>query len=172
VRTPTYIRLRRLHERHGAREFGKISQKLLAMAYRLAGFGHVVERGVQGVDVDAGNGQEKYSTEVKTTEKGSVPFHQKDAHGLASRVMDGYLPLLGILRLAALSGWHFVRTEALRPGLLLIESLRPYRHKDLERHLETFFDEVVQSHFEGTLAGSQAYLDMILRQAGVDVRQE
>jgi hypothetical protein len=168
MRTPTYRLLSRLHHRHGAREFGKICQKLLALTYRLAGFAHVVERGVQGVDVDAGNGRERYATEVKTTQKGSVPFQQKDADGLSGRATDGYIPLLGVFRLASLSGWYLARAEVLRPGVLLIESLRPYRFKDLEQRLQPSFEEAVEGHFEGILAGSQAYLDRVLREAGVE----
>jgi hypothetical protein len=131
----------------------------------------VVERGVQGVDVDAGDGRVKYSTEVKTTEKGSVLFHQKDADGLFGRAADGYVQLLGVLRLAPLSGWYLARAENLRPGVLLIESLRPYRLTDLERRLQPCFAEAVANHFEGTLTGSQAYLDQVLREAGVEVRE-
>jgi hypothetical protein len=169
VSTATYRRLKTLHRHYGAREFGKISQKILAVTYRLAGFRHVVERGVQGVDVDAGDGRERYATEVKTTQKASVPFQQKDADGLAGRATDGYVPLLGVLRLAALSGWYLARAETLRPGVLLIESLRHYRFKDLEQRLQPFFDEAVETHFEGALAGSQAYLDRVLREVGVEV---
>ena len=50
-----------------------IAQKLLAIGFHLAGFDRVVERGVQGVDVDAvGNPGERYATEVKTTQKEAV----------------------------------------------------------------------------------------------------
>jgi hypothetical protein len=169
VRTPTYRRLKMLHHRHGAREFGKICQKLLAVTYRLAGFTHVIERGVQGVDVDAGDGRERYATEVKTTQKASVPFQQKDADGLCGRAMDGYVPLLAVLRLGALSDWYLARAESLRPGILLIDVLRPYRLRELERRLQPCFDEAVENHFAGALTGSQAYLDGILQQAGVEV---
>jgi hypothetical protein len=158
-----------LHRRHGAREFGKICQKFLAVAYRLAGFSHVVERGVQGVDVDAGDGWERYATEVKTTQKASVHYRQKDVDGLSGRAADGYIPLLGVLRLASLSGWYLARAEPLRPGVLLIDSLRPHRHRDLEGRLQPFFDEAVSAHFQGTLMDSQAYLDGVLREEGVEV---
>jgi hypothetical protein len=70
--TELYCLLRDLHTRHGAREFGKIVQKLLAIAFRLAGFARVIERGVQGVDVDAvGDPLERSATEVKTTQEDS-----------------------------------------------------------------------------------------------------
>jgi hypothetical protein len=172
MKTRTYCLLRRLHDRHGAREFGKIAQKLLAITYRLAGFIHVVERGVQGVDVDAGDGHERYATEVKTTQKVFVSFQKKDADGLSGRAKDGYVPLLGVLRLASLSSWYLARAENLCPGVLQIELLRAYRLRELEQRLGQFFDQAVDGHFHGALTGSQAYLDKALREAGVDVSEK
>src|SRR5438045_3044497 len=116
MRRATYEWLSLLYDRHGPREFGKLCQKLLAIAYRHAGFVHVIERGVQGVDVDAAEGQTKYSTEVKTTVNGVIIFQAKDVAGLAGRRADGYLPLLGVLRLSPLSDWLLADAEHLQAG--------------------------------------------------------
>jgi len=169
LKTETYQLLTRLHRRHGPREFGKICQKLLAVACRLAGFEHVVERGVQGVDLDVALLTERYATEVKTTEKDSVAFQQKDAEGLASRRQDGYQPLLAVLRLSPFSDWHLVSIEHLRTGNLLIASLRPYRRRNLEERLTPRFDEGLAAHFDGAWTDSQSYLDRVLRELGVQV---
>jgi hypothetical protein len=167
MNTHTYRRLRTLHDKHGPREFGKISQKLVALAFRIGGCDHVVERGVQGVDIDAGWGPDKYATEIKTTESDSVLFAEKDAAGLAARQRDGYHPLLGMLRLTPLSEWLFVEAAHLKTGLLTIELLRCRRHQSLNERLRPFFDTVVEKHFSATMDGAQAYLDRILRAAGV-----
>ena len=53
MKTATYLRLCRLHAAHGPRIFGKVCQKLVALAFQEGGCSHVVERGVQGVDIDA-----------------------------------------------------------------------------------------------------------------------
>ena len=45
MRRATYDSLMLIHQRYGSREFGKMSQKLLAISFRSAGFGHIVERG-------------------------------------------------------------------------------------------------------------------------------
>jgi hypothetical protein len=169
--TELYCSLKDLHARHGAREFGKIVQKLLAIGFRLAGFDHVVERGVQGVDVDAmGNPGERYATEVKTTQKEAIPFASKDINGLAARQQDGYHPLLAVLRLAPLSDLFLVHTATLRCGRLQIASLRPYRFHELERRLQPCFLRAVLEHFQGALTGSQFYLDRVLREHGIEVR--
>jgi hypothetical protein len=169
--TELYCSLKDLHARHGAREFGKIVQKLLAITFRLAGFTRVVERGVQGVDVDAvGNSVERYATEVKTTQKEFVLFAAKDIKGLAARQQDGYHPLLAVLRLTPLSDLLLVHTARLHGGCLQIASLRPYRFRELEDRLQPWFTRAVLEHFEGALTGSQFYLDRVLREHGIEVR--
>jgi hypothetical protein len=168
MKTTTYHFLRRLHERHGARTFGKLCQKLVALAYRRGGCSHVVERGVQGVDIDSAWGPDhKFATEIKTTEKTCVAFLAKDVAGLASRQRDGYQPLLGVLRLSPLSVWFLVDATGLKSRNWDMEALRPHRRLDMEAHLEPLFAIVVEQHFEGALAGSQNYLDQKLRQMGV-----
>ena len=50
--------------------FGKIVQKLLALSFHDMGFANIVERGVQGVDIDiTSESNQKFAFEVKTTEK-------------------------------------------------------------------------------------------------------
>jgi hypothetical protein len=167
----TFEWLTRLHARYGAREFGKLSQKLLAITYRHAGFFHVIERGVQGVDVDAAGDRAKYSTEVKTTVGHAVFFQAKDVAGLEARKRDGYQPILAALRLSPLSNWLLADAEHLEPGLFPLDHLRPYRHRDLEDHLRPLFDAVVEDHAEATLASSQRYLDSVVRQLGIEQRE-
>src|SRR5437667_302160 len=144
MRRATYEWLMLLYERFGPREFGKLSQKLLAIAFRRAGFVHVVERGVQGVDVDAAGGEAKYSTEVKTTVNHAIFFEAKDVAGLKERNCDGYHPLLAALRLSPLSDWLLADAEYLTAGHFFLDQLRPYRRHDLEDHLRPLFAAVVE----------------------------
>jgi hypothetical protein len=169
VKAHTYQHLCRLHARHGARVFGKICQKLVALAFRQGGCVHVVERGVQGVDVDAVWGTERYALEIRTTRKDVVPFLPKDVNGLAARCEDGYRPFLGALRLGVFSEWYIADASGLRPGILTFDALRPIRQRELEQRLQPLFDQVVAIHFEETLVGAQAYLDHVLRGMGVVV---
>ncbi|MBY0528466.1 MAG: hypothetical protein K2R98_34060 [Gemmataceae bacterium] len=172
MKTTTYECLTRLHTRHGPRIFGKICQKFVALAFRAGGSSHVVERGVQGVDVDAIWGTERYALEIRTTRTNSVPFLSKDVDGLASRRQDGYRPMLGALQLRVLARWYFANAAFLRPGPLTFDAMRPIRHRELEGRVQPLFDTVVERYFEETLAGSQAYLDHLLRQHGVCVECE
>lgn len=164
MKTATYLRLARLHARHGPREFGKIVQKLVALAFRHGGCMHVVERGVQGVDVDVAWSDEKYSVEIKTTRTSHVVYQTKDLVGLQRRGQDGYRPLVGVLRLGALSDWYLVDANRMRPGSHDIECLRPYCRHDLGAHLRLHFELMVEQHFDGALLASQSYLDGVLRE--------
>jgi hypothetical protein len=167
VRTATFLYLARLRARHGPRELGKVCQKFMALAFWDAGCAHVVERGVQGVDVDAAWTNEKYAAEIKTTARGRVSYQMKDAVGLSSRRQDGYRPLLAVLRLGAFAAWYFIDAGRLSPGVLDVESLRSYRRHDLEARLQPHFDRMVEEHFEGALLGGQASLDEVLRHQGL-----
>ena len=168
MNSTTFNKLQDIYKRYGPREFGKISQKLIAIAFRSGGYGHVVERGVQGVDVDAAqDGGEKYSLEVKTTVRDSIIFGRKDEEGLSSRAKDGYRPLLAVLQVGPLSEWYFVESHRARVGTLLVESLRPHRQRGLEQIISPLFEHAVTKHHAGIMTAGQEYLDKVLKDSGV-----
>jgi len=170
MKTKTYERLRKLHDKYGPQEFGKLCQKFLAIGFRLAGYSHVVERGVQGVDIDAAEENEgKYSIEVKTTAGKYVNFEEKDVDGLQKRKKDGYQTVLAVLRLGRFSNWIFAKADKIKPGRLFIDSLRPHRLHEFEGKICTFIDKAISEHFDGTMQEAQRYLDNVLRQKGVKV---
>jgi len=172
MKTETYERLKSLHDKYGPQEFGKLCQKFLAITFQMAGYSRIVERGVQGVDIDAaGESGEKYAIEVKTTVTKSINFEQKDVEGLQKRKEDGYQPVLAVLRLDRFSDWIFARVDEIKPGSLYIDSLRVYRLRELEGCTGPLFDEAIGNHFHRTMQEAQRYLDNFLRQKGVEVRR-
>ena len=165
MKTETYERLKGLYEKHESREFGKLCQKFLAIAFQRAGYTHIEERGVQGVDFDAAKERnEKYAVEVKTTVGKRVNFEQKDVEGLKKRKKDGYQPVLAVLRLDRFSDWILATADAIKSGNLYIDSLRVHRLPELERCIGPLFDRAVEEHFEGAMREGQYYLDKVLRQ--------
>lgn len=156
-----------LHHRFGAQEFGKICQKFFAIAFKMEGYTRVVERGVQGVDVDAaGKDGENYTVEVKTTLARSVNFGQKDFDGLQKRKADGYKPVLAALRLDRFSNWIFADADKLKQGSIYIDFLKIHRLEELEESICPSFDKAVLEHIEGTMREGQSYLDNVLSQKG------
>ncbi len=164
-----YSSLEKLRGEYGAREAGKLYQKLLAIAFRLAGSDEITERGVQGVDVDVRQEDgRKYAIEVKTTTSVAINYQMKDRACLEQRRrQDGYEPILGVLRIHPFYEWRFARIDNLEPGIILIESLRPFRLRDLETMIEPHFDAAVDQHFQRTLERGQDHLDAVLRNCGV-----
>jgi len=172
MKTKTYERLKSLHDKYGPQEFGKLCQKFLAITFQMAGYSRIVERGVQGVDIDAaGESGEKYTIEVKTTVTKSINFEQKDVEGLQKRKEDGYQPVLAVLRLDRFSDWIFARADEIKPGSLYIDSLRVHRLRELEAGTRPLFDQAIENHFHRTMQEAQRYLDNFLRQKGVEVRR-
>ena len=129
----SYNRLCRISERFQPRKFGRICQKLLALALRSAGYDHVVEREVQGVDVDAARiGGPRYSIEVKTTKGPTIALSAKDFECLRQRLADNYLTVIAVLRLSPLGDWIAIDSTKVRPGSYLIDKLSAYSIRHLE----------------------------------------
>lgn len=162
----TFERLLVLRNRYD-REFGKLCQKMLALAFRSAGYTIMQERGVQGVDIDVAGATDRFSIEAKTTDREAVAFERKDAEGLAVRRRDGYQPVLAVLQIKLFADWMFVKADRLVPGQLAVEGLRAHRMRDLEDLVAPRFDPIVEAHTSRAMAGGQAYLDAVLRDTGM-----
>lgn len=172
METRTYELLECLYQEYGPREFGKLCQKLLAISFQMAGYSHIVERGVQGVDIDAaGESGEKYAVEVKTTASEYINIEPKDVDGLKKRKKDGYQPVLAALRLDRFSDWILAKADEIEPRRMYIDRLRAYRLPELEERIRPLFNKAVEEHFNRTMQDAQKYLDDVLRQKGVEVRQ-
>lgn len=177
MKTETYDKLMKLYNKYGAQEFGKLCQKFLALAFKKAGFTHIVERGVQGVDIDVAveSGEkyaEKYAIEVKTTTGRSISVGPKDVDGLRKRGVDLYKPVLAVLQLKPLSHWIFAKADEIKSKSYDMTILEYYKLQHLEEQICPKFDEVVDEYFRWTMEEGQGYLNKILREQGIEVREE
>jgi len=171
MKTEIYERIFHLHHKFGPQEFGKICQKLLAIAFRMGGYSRIVERGVQGVDIDAaGDDMEKFTIEVKTTTSRDFNFEQKDYEGLKKRQEDGYKPVLAALRIDRFADWIFAKAEKFKPSRIYIDSLRIHSLEKLEENIIPLFDEALIEHYEDTMREGQSYLDNVLRKQGIELK--
>jgi hypothetical protein len=167
MKASTFQLLVRLRDKYGPGLFGKIAQKLLAVAFYEASFSHVVERGVQGVDLDAANGDgQKYTLEVKTTDGQTVSLSKENLDALRVRAVDGYVPVIAALRLHMFEDWLFagIPLSELQPGLIPFSRLRAYRLRQLEQRVCPVFEAVVEQHFTAVLAHGERYLIDLLEQ--------
>ena len=174
MKVDTFQHLGQIRAKFGPGIFGKIAQKLLALAFYEAGFLDIVEREVQGADIDATDmAGKKYSFEVKTTDGESVPITRENIEALRDRTNDGYLPVIAALRIQMFEDWVFGNMPLgdLRPGPLSLSRLRAYRIKDIETSVYPAFEVVVNQHFSGVLAGCEHYLSQVLAQKRSELKQ-
>lgn len=174
MKVDTFQHLQQIRAKSGPGIFGKIAQKLLALALYEAGFLDIVEREVQGADIDATDvAGKKYALEVKTTDGDSVPITRENIEALKDRTNDGYLPVIAALRIQMFDDWVFANIPVgdLRPGPLPLSRLRAYRTKDIETSVCPAFEAVVSQHFGGVLARGGYYLSQVLAQKRSELKQ-
>lgn len=173
MKIQTLNRLRQLRDKFRPGQFGKIAQKLLALSFREIGYTHIVERGVQGVDIDIREeGGKKFGLEVKTTDELSISLSADNIQALHDRAKDGYSCVVAVLRLAVFEKWILAKVPLaeLSAGQIPIDSLRGYRMRDLENELTPAFERVVEQHFHETLSHGEHYLKEQLKKIGIEAR--
>lgn len=130
----------------------------------MQGYDHVVERGVQGVDLDvARSGGPRYAIEVKTTIEPKVTFGEKDFESLSQRGADGYLPVIAVLRLSPLGDWVVLDASKIGPGNYFIDQLVAYRVKELEAEAKSAFENAVHLHGPRLMSDGPKHLDDLIR---------
>ena len=167
MRVRTFHRLHDIREKFGPGLFGKIAQKLLALAFYDAGYPDVVERSVQGVDIDVADTRgKKYTVEVKTSDGDSISISQDNIDALRASVNNGYAPVIAALRMQMFEQWIFagIPMDQIRPESIPLSRLRAYRIDDLEASVNPAFETVVNQHFNDVLARGEHHLIQILAQ--------
>jgi Holliday junction resolvase len=170
-----YLLLRQLQQSSISSDFGKICQSLLGLTLRENGFNHVVNRLVEGVDIDASGDLGQFAIEVKTTENREVLIGEKDVKGWKERSRDHYAPVLAALRISLLSEWTLCDATDLPKGTHRIQRLRLHEVVPLTKIVTSGFDAIVQKQVPTLLSLTQRspldYLKTLLRKAGVDPQE-
>lgn len=166
MRHRVHDRLCKLARSHNG-EYGKLVQKLLAIAFCEAGVLHLVERSVQGIDLEVRlpDGEE-IALEVKTTQGNTVRFKEKDLEGLDNQIKSNKTPYIAVLGSALIDEWiimRYPRGEIQPESNYLLEQLALYRDTKIEELIKDTFNEAVICHTP-LFDGPQARLDTILRQ--------
>jgi Holliday junction resolvase len=147
------------------KEYGKLVQKLLALALLEAGAEDLTDRGTQGIDLEAMVKGKRRAIEVKTTESGAISLGKKDLEGLAAREAGGARAYVAVLGNRFLDEWTIARFHKgeLQPSRSYsITQLRPYRDRELERAVEREFADVVLAHADEAARRGQTALDDLL----------
>jgi len=127
-----------LYGRYGPRDYWQLTQKLLATHSGGAGFVHVVERGVQGVE----HGRRRWRREIPPTDPDDhqrlESFSSEGCCRLVHALPTGIFPLWPMLRLARCSDWHIAKAEYWNLGRLRFDKLRESLRLDLRNSLHHF----------------------------------
>lgn len=161
-----YRRLSELSE-VSDKEYGKLIQKLLAIAFCKAGAVRLIERSTQGIDLEVTLPDERrIALEVKTAQDQSVKFGKKDLDGLASQAEAGLEPYFALLGSQLLDEWVLAKCYAneIKPNQQYrLTQLRAYRDKELEDSIRSHFDDAVLEYTNLPETNRQAALDEVLR---------
>jgi hypothetical protein len=170
----SFLLLGRLQQSAFSSDFGKICQSLLALTLHQNGFPHVVNRLVEGVDIDASGDLGRFAIEVKTTEGREVLVGEKELKGWKERSQDRYLPVLAVLRISLLSEWTLCDASDLPKGTHRIQRLRLHEIDALTDVVTGAFDAVVFSHVPDllNLTGRSPldHLRLLLEKSGVEAQ--
>lgn len=160
----THRILEDLRQRTG-REYGKLLQKLLAIAFLDSGVDHLVDRCTQGIDLEVQLAGARYAFEVKTCEEDKILLGKKDLEGLKRQFDNGVEAYVAVLGGSLLDEWLFVRyypNELPSGKKLNTFQLRPYRNRELEDRLRRPFEEAVARNANTAVYDRQAGLDRVL----------
>ena len=168
-----FLILGQLQQSSFASDFGKICQSLVvALTLRENGFDHVVNRLVEGVDIDASGDLGQFAIEVKTTEGREVLVGEKDVKGWKDRSRDRYAPVLAALRISLLSQWTLCDATDLPKGTHRIQRLRLHGIAPLTNVVAGAFDGLVRRHVPDLLnlinSSPLDHLKRLLEKAGVE----
>ena len=149
------------------KEYGKLIQKLLAIAFCKAGAVRLIERSTQGIDLEVTlRNKRRIALEVKTAQDESVKFGKKDLDGLASQAEAGLSPYFALLGSQLLDEWILARyyDGEIKPNQQYrLTQLRAYRDRELEDSIRERFDEAVIQYTNLPATKRQAALDQVLR---------
>ncbi|MBI4456893.1 MAG: hypothetical protein HY644_13485 [Acidobacteria bacterium] len=169
----TFDWLERIRGRHPT-EFGKACQILLAISFCHLGFGRVVERSVQGVDIDISDHPTlpNFSIEVKTTLNDTLQIGHKDIKGLEMRAKDGYETAFAVLRLGLLSDWIIARAKGIPAGGIPIGRLETRALPNLQNELNRVFPQVVADYAREILRKQRNEVQVYLQRSLANEKQK
>jgi len=170
MKPEVHERLRELSDETD-KEYGKLVQKLLAIAFLEAGAEAVTDRCTQGIDLELTWRGRRRALEVKTCAGGTLRLGAKDLAGLAAREEGGATAYVAVLGGRLLDEWIIARFHRgeLAPGeLYSITRLRPYREAELEAAVAAKFDDALHEHRAAAAGrnGQRALDDVLARYPG------
>ena len=126
--------------------YGKIAQKLLSFTFKKLNF-EVEPHEIEGLDIRAIRGEEKYALEVKTTEQkeGSFMLGKKDIEWIPEMTRQGYKTGYALLVHLSTEDWIIGSSGGMRKGRNSIAQLRKQSFSTLENEINQVFGIIVKN---------------------------
>jgi len=147
------------------KDYGKLTQKFLALAFLDIGANRVTDRAVQGIDLEVVLADRNLAFEVKTTAGSGVYVSSKDLDGLQARREEGFGTMLAVLGGQLTDEWLFLPVPGtdLRADMRFeINRMSPFADKALSQLIQVSFEKMVVDYGEEAIKGSQPALNRIL----------
>lgn len=153
--------LKRIRDKHGHGEFGKITQKLLGIVLCRLSF-EVKERSVQDVDIEAVKNDLRYWIEVKTTDKDEIHIREKDVNGLNQcELLHGGVAGYAVLKISLLSDWIIASSRNIKSGTVRVSKFTTQRILPLNNDINKIFSSVVKEFGDQILSTSKGKAQFI-----------
>lgn len=160
--TRTYSKLRRLWQKNGAHEFGKICQIFLGFCLIRQSFKLQIFQLSGRPDIVAVRNNEKYAFEVKTQSDAKAVIKPDDLEAVKEYPDQGILAVLSYPDLD--SSWVLVRANNIKPGKWPIPFLKQHSIPTLEQEVNEVFPQVLEEYFSTADSGTpvlyQAFNDL------------
>ena len=151
-----YKQLKRLHNKHGAQEFGRICQALLEISLfkelRYDGRGREVER----PDIQMKRANVKYNVEVKAQKRSKFSITQRDLNGVLDPTDEDTLPIIAVLDFGPNPRWLMLDARHIRPGTHRKLGVQIHLIEDLSEDVNSAFPGVLERCFETAFKGGSA----------------
>jgi len=148
------------------KEFGKLVQKLLAAAFLETDVQKLVERAIQGIDLEFEIAGERHVFEIKTSQSNTIRLGSKDLQGLDRYFADGAKVYIAVLTTGPFEDWILARyTPGEFPAGKDLSSFafRAHRDRALEERIASAFDRMVDEHTHTAITRRQGGLDEVLQ---------
>ena len=147
------------------KDYGKLVQKFLALAFLETGANRVTDRAVQGIDLEVVLADRSVAFEVKTTAGSGISVSSKDFDGLQARREEGFHTMLAVLGGQLTDEWLFLPVPGtdLRADMRFeINRMSPFADQELSQLVQVSFEQMVIDHGQEAIRGGQVALNRIL----------
>lgn len=153
MRTKVHLQLKKLWEKHGAHEFGRICQLLFGFCLLNLKFQIQIFQLSGRPDIVAMCNMEKFAFEIKTQSGSVATIKPEDLTGVKEYPEQAIIAVLSYPDLDC--NWILAKADEIKAGKWPISFLKQHSTLRLEDELNTAFPEVLEKYFSAADLGTK-----------------